>query len=122
MKGGTIQSLEDVGYSLDGAPSEPVDIPGYDPREVPRARVDRRTSFSWGWGLSAAGCPRPGSRGLARGGLGGRAVAHQARLLPDGWGPPLFQGKDGAQHLSETPRWRRNEANRPGRPPSRWGA
>src|SRR5215203_4576583 len=26
-KGGTIQSLEDVGYSLDGALSEPVDIP-----------------------------------------------------------------------------------------------
>src|SRR5215208_6122914 len=31
-KGGTIQSLEDVGYSLDGAPSEPLDIPGYDPQ------------------------------------------------------------------------------------------
>src|SRR5215216_3920797 len=32
-KGGTIQSLEDVGYSLDGALSEPVDIPGYDPQK-----------------------------------------------------------------------------------------
>nr|MDP8945957.1 gluconate 2-dehydrogenase subunit 3 family protein [Actinomycetota bacterium] len=31
-KGGTIQSLEDVGYSLDGAPSEPIDIPGFDPQ------------------------------------------------------------------------------------------
>src|SRR5215212_9939176 len=28
-KGGTIQSLEDVGYVLGGGPSEPVDIPGY---------------------------------------------------------------------------------------------
>ena len=31
-KGGVIQSLEDLGYSLDGGPSEPVDIPGYDPQ------------------------------------------------------------------------------------------
>src|SRR5919106_848209 len=31
-KGGRIQALEDVGYSLGGAPSEPVDVPGYDPQ------------------------------------------------------------------------------------------
>src|SRR5918993_4248978 len=31
-KGGTIQSLDDLGYSLNGAPSKPVDIPGYDPQ------------------------------------------------------------------------------------------
>src|SRR5829696_7371886 len=31
-KGDTIQSLEDVGYSLEGAPSEPVDIHGDDPQ------------------------------------------------------------------------------------------
>jgi gluconate 2-dehydrogenase alpha chain len=33
-KGGKIQSLEDVGYSLGGAPSEPVDIPGYGPPTI----------------------------------------------------------------------------------------
>src|SRR5688500_15234864 len=32
-KGGVIQSLEDVGYALGGSPSEPVDIPGYDPQK-----------------------------------------------------------------------------------------
>src|ERR687898_1937305 len=31
-KGGTVQSLTDVGYSLDGTQSEPVDISGYDPQ------------------------------------------------------------------------------------------
>jgi len=31
-KGGRIQSLEDLGYSLDGGSGEPVDIPGYDPQ------------------------------------------------------------------------------------------
>jgi len=32
-KGGRIQSLEDVGYSLGGAPSEPIGIAGYDPQK-----------------------------------------------------------------------------------------
>src|SRR3712207_2635051 len=31
-KGGEIRSLQDLGYSLDGGPSEPVEIPGYDPQ------------------------------------------------------------------------------------------
>src|ERR687893_1698231 len=31
-KGGKIQSLADLGYSLDGGPREPADIPGYDPQ------------------------------------------------------------------------------------------
>src|SRR3712207_3116336 len=31
-KGGRILSLADVGYSLDGAPREPTEIPGYDPQ------------------------------------------------------------------------------------------
>src|SRR3712207_9538240 len=30
-KGGVIQSLADLGYSLDGGPSEPVETPGYAP-------------------------------------------------------------------------------------------
>src|SRR5215203_2754884 len=42
-KGGVYQSLEDLGYSLDGGPSAPVEIPGYDPQkgaEPPKGPVD----------------------------------------------------------------------------------
>src|SRR5215210_6152635 len=105
-KGGTIQSLEDVGYSLEGAPSEPVDIPGYDPQrdaEPPSGPAGRRSGGDGGHGQR--GCPCPGSRGLARCGLGSRAVAHQARLLAGRAGVRLLlQGRDGAQVLErDTP-------------------
>ncbi len=32
-KGGVVRSLEDAGYSLDGATHEPAEIPGYDPQK-----------------------------------------------------------------------------------------
>src|SRR3712207_7057096 len=38
-KGGVIRSLEDAGYTVGGAPVEPVDIPGYDPQ-----RRDRKST------------------------------------------------------------------------------
>ena len=56
----------------------------------------RRSGGDGGYGQR--GGPRPGSRGLARGGLGSRAVAHQARLLAGRAGVRLLlQGRDGAQ-------------------------
>src|SRR5919112_642828 len=91
-KGGKVQSLEDVGYILGGGPSEPVDIPGYDLQrsaEPPSVPAD----------VVLVGMGAMGS-GLARGGLGSRAVAHQARLLTRRVGVRLLlQREDGTQVL-----------------------
>jgi len=110
-KGGTIQSLEDVGYSLDGAPSEPVDIPGYDPQRGAEPP-------SWPADVVLVGMGAMGSvvaPVLARAGL--RVVGLEAGpwrtkhdFLPDELGSTYYcRGEMGPKFLSETPRWRRNE-------------
>jgi gluconate 2-dehydrogenase alpha chain len=110
-KGGVIQSLEDVGYSLDGAPSEPVDIPGYDPQrgvEPPTGPADVVLVGMGAMGSVVAPI-------LARAGL--HVVALEAGpwrtrhdFLPDELGSAYYcRGEMGPKFLSETPRWRRNE-------------
>jgi gluconate 2-dehydrogenase alpha chain len=110
-KGGAIRSLEDVGYSLNSAPTEPAEIPGYDPQrsvEPPAGSADVVLV-----GLGAVGSVVAPI--LARGGL--RVVALEAGpwregrdFVPDELGSAFYcRGEMGPKFLSETPRWRRNE-------------
>ena len=115
-KNGVIQSLADVGYSLDGGPREPVEIPGYDPQrggEPPGGPADVVLV-----GVGAAGAMAAAI--LARAGL--RVVGLEAGpwrtkrdFVPDELGSAYYcRGGMGPKFLSETPRWRRN-ANEPAR-------
>ncbi|MDQ4074971.1 MAG: gluconate 2-dehydrogenase subunit 3 family protein, partial [Chloroflexota bacterium] len=110
-KGGIIQSMADVGYSLDGGPREPVAIPGYDPQrggEPPSGPTDVVLV-----GVGAAGSLLASI--LTRSGL--RVVGLEAGpwrtkrdFVPDELGSAYYcRGEMGLKFLSETPRWRRDE-------------
>lgn len=110
-KGGVIQSLEDVGYSLGGAPREPVELPGYDPQrgaEPPSGPADVVLV-----GVGAVGALV--ARILARAGL--QVVGLEAGpwrtkrdFVPDELGSSYYcRGGMGPKFLSETPRWRTKE-------------
>jgi gluconate 2-dehydrogenase alpha chain len=76
-KGGIIQSLEDVGYTLKHARSEPEEIPGYDPQksvEAPNGpgAVCHRGGGGGGWVVG----PHPVPRGFESGWDRGRTLAH----------------------------------------------
>jgi len=110
-KGGRIQSLEDVGYSLNRVLKEPEEITGYDPQksvEPPAGPAD----------VVLVGVGAMGSvvaLVLARAGL--RVVGLEAGpwrtkhdFVPDELGSAYYcRGEMGPKFLSETPRWRRNE-------------
>jgi gluconate 2-dehydrogenase alpha chain len=109
LKGGVIQSLADVGYSLDGGPREPVEIPGYDPqRGAAPPATDTDVVLV---GVGAAGALA--ARILARAGL--RVVGLEAGpwrtnrdFVPDELGSAYYcRGEMGLKFLSEMPRWRR---------------
>ncbi len=110
-KGGEIRSLEDLGYSLGGAPSEPEEIPGYDPQRSVEPPSGPADVVLVGFGaVGALVAPI-----LARAGL--RVVALEAGpyrtkrdFLPDELGSSYYcRGGMGPKFLSEAPRWRRNE-------------
>jgi gluconate 2-dehydrogenase alpha chain len=110
-KGGVIQSLADVGYSLDGGPKEPVHIPGYDPQRG--AAPPNPTADVVLVGVGAAGAQAASI--LARAGL--QVVGFESGpwrtkrdFVPDELGSSYYcRGSMGPKFLSETPRWRRNE-------------
>jgi gluconate 2-dehydrogenase alpha chain len=115
-KGGVIQSLADVGYCLDDAPREPIDLPGYDPQrggEPPGGPADVVLI-----GVGAAGAQAAAI--LTRAGL--RVVGLEVGpwrtgrdFVPDELGSAYYcRGGMGPKFLSETPRWRRT-ANEPDR-------
>lgn len=117
-KGGEIRSLADVGFALGGGPREPTNIPGYDPQrggEPPGGPADVVLV-----GVGAAGALA--ATVLARAGL--RVVGLEAGpwrtkrdFVPDELGSAYYcRGGMGPKFLSETPTWRRNEAE-----PSRAG-
>jgi gluconate 2-dehydrogenase alpha chain len=110
-KGGVIQSLEDVGYSLDGAPSEPVDMPGYDPQrgaEPPSGPADVVLVGVGAMGSVVA--PVLARAGLRVVGLEAGPWRTKHDFLPDELGSAYYcRGDMGPKFLSETPRWRRNE-------------
>ncbi|HEV2743416.1 MAG TPA: gluconate 2-dehydrogenase subunit 3 family protein, partial [Rubrobacter sp.] len=110
-KGGEILSLADVGYSLDGAPREPTEIPGYDPQRG--ADVPEAPAYVVLGGGGAAGALA--ARILARAGLS--VVGLEAGpwrtgrdFVPDELGSSYYcRGGMGPKFLSEVPRWRIHE-------------
>jgi len=110
-KGGEIRALSDVGYSLDGSPREPTEIPGYDPQrgaEPPAGPADVVLV-----GVGAAGALAASI--LSRAGL--RVVGLEAGpwrtgrdFVPDELGSAYYcRGGMGPKFLSEVPRWRVRE-------------
>src|SRR5215210_1663660 len=110
-KGGAVQSLEDVGYSLDGTPSEPVDIPGYDPQSSAEPPSGLADVILIGMGaMGSVVAPVLARAGLRVVGLEAGPWRTKHDFLPDELGSSYYcRGEMGPKFLSETPRWRRNE-------------
>jgi gluconate 2-dehydrogenase alpha chain len=111
-KGGIIQSLAEVGYTLGGEARAPAAIPGYDPQrgaQPPNGPADVVLV-----GVGAAGALA--ATILCRAGL--RVVGLEAGpwrtsrdFVPDELGSAYYcRGAMGPKYLSETPRWRLNES------------
>lgn len=110
-KGGRIRSLEDAGFSLNGARTEPVEVPGYDPQrgaEPPSGPADVMLVGVGAMGALAASV-------LSRAGLkvvGLEAGPYRAgkAFVPDELNSAYYaRGAMGPKFLSETPRWRLRE-------------
>src|SRR5919112_5782599 len=110
-KGGTIQSLEDVGYSLNGAPSEPVDVPGYDPQRGADPPSGQADVVLVGMGaMGSVVAPILTRAGLHVVGLEAGPWRTKHDFLPDELRSAYYcRGEMGPKFLSETPRWRRNK-------------
>src|SRR5919199_1765543 len=110
-KGGMIQSLEDLGYSLDGGPSEPVDIPGYDPQKGAEPPSGPADVVLVGMGaMGSVVAPVLAQAGLHVVGLEAGPWRSKRDFVPDELGSAYYcRGDMGPKFLSETPRWRRNE-------------
>jgi gluconate 2-dehydrogenase alpha chain len=109
-KGGVIQSLEDLGYALGGAPSEPVDIPGYDPQKGAEPPTGPADVVLVGVGaMGSVVAPILARAGLRVVGLEAGPWRTKHDFLPDELGSAYYcRGEMGAKFLNETPRWRRN--------------
>jgi gluconate 2-dehydrogenase alpha chain len=110
-KGGVIQSLEDVGYSLGGdSPSEPTDIPGYDPQKGAEPPTGPADVVLVGVGaMGSVVAPILARAGLRVVGLEAGPWRTRNDFLPDELGSAYYcRGEMGPKFLSETPRWRRN--------------
>lgn len=110
-KGGRIQSLEDLGYSLNGSPQEREDILGYDPQnsvEPPSGVADVVLV-----GLGAVGglvAPVLAEAGLRVMALEAGPWRTKQDYLPDELGSAHYsRGGMGPKFSAELPRWRRNE-------------
>ncbi|HLL97563.1 MAG TPA: GMC family oxidoreductase [Rubrobacteraceae bacterium] len=110
-KGGVIQTLEDLGYSLGGSLSEPVDIRGYDPQrgaESPNGSADVVLVGVGAMGSVVA--PILARAGLRVVGLEAGPWRTKHDFLPDELGSAYYcRGEMGPKFLSETPRWRRSQ-------------
>lgn len=111
-KGGIIQSLEDVGYTLGNASSKPADISGYDPEkgaEPPSGLADVVLVGVGGVGGLIA--PILAGAGLKVVGLEAGPWYTRRDFVPDELGETYYgrANLSVAKFLSEMPRWRRNE-------------
>ncbi len=110
-KGGIIQSLADVGYTLGGGPREPAEIEGYDPQRGARPPDGPADVVLVGVGAAGA----LAAKLLCEAGL--RVVGLEAGpwrttrdFVPDELGSAYYcRAGMGTKYLSETPRWRLNE-------------
>src|SRR5690242_13698178 len=110
LKGGVIQSLADVGYSLDGGPWEPLEIPGYDPQRGGQPPAGPADVVLVGVGAAGAlAAAILAGAGLRVVGLEAGPWRTNRDFVPDELGAAYYcRGEMGLKFLSETPRWRRN--------------
>src|SRR5918911_2598012 len=110
-KGGKIQALEDLGYTLHGPETAAVDIPGYDPQRgalppAPEADVVIVGLGGMG-GIVAPILTRAGLRVVA---LEAGPWRSKETFIPDELGAAYYcRATMGPKFARETPRWRRNE-------------
>jgi gluconate 2-dehydrogenase alpha chain len=110
-KGGKFQSLEDLGFSLDGDPTEAEEIPGYEPQksvEPPSGPADVVLAGLGGvGGLIAPVLAKAGLRVVA---LEAGPWRSQSDFVPDELGVAYWCRANLSQKfMSESPRWRRND-------------
>ena len=110
-KGGKFQSLEDLGFSLDGDPTDVEEIPGYDPQrsvEPPSGPADVVLAGLGGvGGLIAPVLAKAGLRVVA---LEAGPWRSQGDFVPDELGVAYWCRANMSQKfMSESPRWRRND-------------
>jgi gluconate 2-dehydrogenase alpha chain len=110
-KGGKFQSLEDLGFSLDGSPTEVEEIPGYDPQnsvEPPSGPADVVLVGLGGvGGLIAPVLAKAGLRVVA---LGAGPWRSQSDFVPDELGVAYWcRANMSRKFMSESPRWRRDD-------------
>jgi gluconate 2-dehydrogenase alpha chain len=108
LKGGVIQSLADVGYSLDGGPREPVEIPGYDPQRGGQPPAGPADVVLVGVGAAGAlAAAVLAGAGLRVVGLEVGPWRTNRDFVPDELASAYYcRGEMGLKFLSETPRWR----------------
>ena len=110
-KGGKFQSLEDLGFSLDGSPTEVEEIPGYDPQnsvEPPSGPADVVLVGLGGvGGLIAPVLAKAGLRVVA---LEAGPWRSQSDYVPDELGVAYWcRANMSHKFMSESPRWRHND-------------
>jgi gluconate 2-dehydrogenase alpha chain len=110
-KGGKFQSLEDLGFSLDGGPTEAEEILGYDPQksvEPPSGPADVVLAGLGGvGGLIAPVLAKAGLRVVA---LEAGPWRSQGDFVPDELGVAYWcRANMSEKFMSESPRWRRND-------------
>ncbi len=110
-KGGKVQSLADLGYTLGAPDRAPLDIPGYDPRRgaaAPAADADVVLV-----GLGAMGgliAPILAKAGLHMVALEAGPWRTKRDFLPDELGAAYYcRANMGPKFAAESPRWRRRE-------------
>jgi gluconate 2-dehydrogenase alpha chain len=111
-KGGKFQSLEDLGFSLDGGRTEVEEIVGYDPQrsvEPPSGPADVVLAGLGGvGGLIAPVLAKAGLRVVA---LEAGPWRSQGDFVPDELGVAYWCRANMSQKfMSESPRWRRNDS------------
>lgn len=111
-KGGEIRTLADVGYTLDGSPREPTEIPGYDPQRGAESPSGPADVVLVGVGAAGALAASILSRdGLQVVGLEGGPWRTGRDFVPDELGSAYYcRGGMGPKFLSEVPRWRVSES------------
>ena len=110
-KGGKFQSLEDLGFSLDGGQAEAEVVPGYDPQksvEPPSGKADAVLVGLGGVGGLIA--PVLAGAGLRVVALEAGPWRSQGDFVPDELGVAYWcRANMGQKFMSESPRWRRND-------------